>query len=96
MLLIFGDICDRSVPPANASKSLDDVVNHILEELNVPVFIVAGNHGNPEQLGNWAQQWGGTGFGINLTVSRIGSIVIGNNVELGVRQTYETTECHRT
>ena len=56
VVLIAGDIYDRQVPPSNAIKLLDDVLNHILEELNVPVIMIAGNHDGPERLGFGARQ----------------------------------------
>ena len=58
VVLIAGDIYDRQVPPSNAIKLLDDVLNHILEELNVPVIMIAGNHDGPERLGFGARQLG--------------------------------------
>lgn len=49
-LLVSGDIYDRSVPPPEAVKLLDDVVSEIVHGLKVPMIIIAGNHDGPERL----------------------------------------------
>ena len=50
-LVIAGDIYDRSVPPANAVALLDEVINRLVNELNVSVLMIAGNHDGHERLG---------------------------------------------
>jgi exonuclease SbcD len=50
VLLVAGDIYDRSVPPAAAVALLDEVLNRICLELGVPVILIAGNHDGPERL----------------------------------------------
>ncbi len=49
-LLVSGDIYDRSVPPVEAVELLDDVLNRIVRGLDVPVFMISGNHDSPERL----------------------------------------------
>lgn len=49
-ILISGDIYDRSVPPHEAVKLLDEVLSHILMDYQVPIISVAGNHDSPERL----------------------------------------------
>jgi exonuclease SbcD len=58
VVLIAGDIYDRSVPPANAITLLEDVLNQIIEKLGVPIIMIAGNHDGPERLGFGARQLG--------------------------------------
>lgn len=48
--IIAGDIYDRSVPPAEAVELLDNVLNKIILELNIPVLAISGNHDSPERL----------------------------------------------
>jgi exonuclease SbcD len=48
-ILIAGDIYDRSVPPANAVNIFDDFLTK-LDQRNIRVFIVSGNHDSPERL----------------------------------------------
>ncbi len=51
VILIAGDIYDRSVPPTDAVDLLDDVLSRILLDYKVPVILIAGNHDSPERLG---------------------------------------------
>ncbi|MHB8156104.1 MAG: exonuclease SbcCD subunit D [Desulfocucumaceae bacterium] len=50
-VLIAGDIYDRSVPPTEAVKLLDEVLSRILIDYRVPVILISGNHDSPERLG---------------------------------------------
>src|SRR5271170_6700190 len=49
-VVIAGDIYDRAVPPPEAVTLLDDVLSRIVVGLNVPVFMIAGNHDSPERV----------------------------------------------
>lgn len=49
-VLIAGDVYDRSVPPTEAVKLLDEVLSRILLDARVPVILIAGNHDSPERL----------------------------------------------
>jgi exonuclease SbcD len=51
IILIAGDVYDRSVPPTEAVKLLDEVLSRIILDLKVPVMLIAGNHDSPERLG---------------------------------------------
>ncbi|OMH38822.1 exonuclease SbcCD subunit D [Motiliproteus sp. MSK22-1] len=64
VLLVAGDVYDRSVPPAAAVALLDDVLDQICRELGVPVIMIAGNHDSPERLGFGARQLLGAGLHI--------------------------------
>ena len=50
VLLIAGDIYDRSVPSAEGVELLDDVLSRIVLELNIPVLAISGNHDSGERL----------------------------------------------
>lgn len=50
VFIIAGDIYDRSVPPAEAVELLDNTLNKIILELNIPVLAISGNHDSPERL----------------------------------------------
>ncbi len=50
-LLIAGDIYDRSVPPADAVRLLDDTLTRIVVGEKTPVILIAGNHDSPDRLG---------------------------------------------
>lgn len=51
VVLIAGDVYDRSVPPTEAVRLLDEVLSRILLDCKVPVIMIAGNHDSPERLG---------------------------------------------
>lgn len=48
-VLIAGDIYDKSQPSVDAIELFDDFLNQ-LKELNIPVFIISGNHDSPERI----------------------------------------------
>lgn len=51
VILITGDIYDRSVPPTEAIKLLDEVLSTILMDFKIPVILITGNHDSPDRLG---------------------------------------------
>ena len=51
IILISGDIYDRSIPPTEAVDLLDEFLNVLIRELKRKVFIIAGNHDSKERLG---------------------------------------------
>lgn len=50
VLVIAGDLYDRSVAPVEAVELLDKTISKILIDLHTPIIIVAGNHDSPERL----------------------------------------------
>lgn len=48
-ILIAGDVYDKSVPPADSIQLFDEFLT-LLAQLDVPVFVVSGNHDSPERL----------------------------------------------
>lgn len=51
VILIAGDVYDRSIPQAEAINLLDQFLNTLIKELKKKVFIIAGNHDSKERLG---------------------------------------------
>ncbi len=51
VVVVAGDIYDRSVPPAEAIALLDETLTELVAELQTPVVLIAGNHDGPERLG---------------------------------------------
>ncbi len=49
-ILIAGDVYDRSVPPADAVKLLDEVLAELVLGLGIRVAMIAGNHDGPDRL----------------------------------------------
>lgn len=50
VLLIAGDLYDRSVPPVQAIELLNKALSTIVRELDTPVIAIAGNHDSSERL----------------------------------------------
>ena len=50
VLLMAGDIYDRSIPPTEAVELLDQTLSRIVLDLGVKVIIIAGNHDSPDRL----------------------------------------------
>ncbi|WP_394204045.1 exonuclease SbcCD subunit D [Shewanella waksmanii] len=69
-VVVAGDIYDRSVPPASAVALLDDVVNQLVNELQINVIMIAGNHDGHERLSFAARQLQSTGLYIQGPLTR--------------------------
>ncbi len=50
VLVVAGDIYDRSIPPVEAVELLDKTFNKILLELSIPIIAIAGNHDNGDRI----------------------------------------------
>ncbi len=50
-VLLAGDVYDRSLPPPDAVRLLDDIVTRLVVGAGVPVVMIAGNHDSAERLG---------------------------------------------
>jgi exonuclease SbcD len=51
VIVIAGDLYDRSVPPVEAVELLDQIFSRILIDLKVPIIAIAGNHDSPDRVG---------------------------------------------
>ena len=51
VLLIAGDIYDRSVPPVEAVDLLDDFLSKIISKNKTKIIAIAGNHDSPDRVG---------------------------------------------
>lgn len=49
-VLMAGDLYDRSLPPKEAVSLVNQTLSHLINELEVPVFIIAGNHDSNERI----------------------------------------------
>lgn len=68
-VLVAGDIYDRSVPPAEAVRLLDDTLTRIVIGARVPVILIAGNHDSPDRLGFGARLLSEAGLTVRGTVT---------------------------
>ena len=49
-IIIAGDLYDRALPPVEAVQLLNETLAQLINELNIPVLCVAGNHDSPSRL----------------------------------------------
>lgn len=77
VLVIAGDIYDRSIPPIEAVELMDGVLSEILLKHKTKVIAIAGNHDSPDRVGFASRILRDNGLYIsgNLT-DDIGPIVI--------------------
>lgn len=50
VIIVAGDLYDRSLPPSDAVTLLNDIFEKIILEYKVPVLAIAGNHDSPYRL----------------------------------------------
>lgn len=50
-VVIAGDVYDRTIPPNDAVRLLDDTLTRIICGAGVPVILIAGNHDSPDRIG---------------------------------------------
>lgn len=73
-VIVAGDIYDRSVAPVEAVELLDNILNSIIIEKEIPILAIAGNHDSPERIG----------FGSNLLRDK--GLYIEGNLEKNIRK----------
>ncbi|MCA0983090.1 exonuclease SbcCD subunit D [Halobacillus yeomjeoni] len=50
VIIIAGDLYDRSIPPKQAVELLSRTLTTIIHELEIPVLAISGNHDSPDRL----------------------------------------------
>lgn len=63
-LLIAGDVYDKTIPPAEAVRRMDDFLTAVAAK-HVPVFLISGNHDSAERLAFGHQLMQGSGIWIS-------------------------------
>lgn len=63
-LLIAGDVYDKTIPPAEAVRLMDDFLTAVAAR-NVPVFLISGNHDSAERVAFGHQLMQGSGIWIS-------------------------------
>lgn len=49
-VIIAGDLYDRSIPPKQAVELLNDTLTALINDIEVPVLAISGNHDSPDRL----------------------------------------------
>ena len=63
-LLIAGDVYDKTIPPAEAVRLMDDFLTAVAAK-HVPVFLISGNHDSAERVAFGYQLMQGSGIWIS-------------------------------
>lgn len=71
VLVIAGDIYDRSVPPATAVELLDELLTTICLDMHVPVILIPGNHDSASRLRFGSKQLRKSGLHILGDLSKV-------------------------
>lgn len=50
VILLAGDVYDRSVPPSEAVELLDEMIYEIVQKRKIPFIVISGNHDSAERL----------------------------------------------
>lgn len=50
VIIIAGDLYDRSIPPVEAVQLLDQTFSTIIKEMNIPIVAIAGNHDSTSRV----------------------------------------------
>ena len=50
VILLAGDVYDRSVPPAEAVDLFNEIVYEICDKRKIPMIVISGNHDSAERL----------------------------------------------
>lgn len=76
VIVIAGDLYDRAVPPTEAVALLDEVLEKIVLEMEIPVIAIAGNHDSPGRLHFGSRLMQENGYFIAGQVSKVSEPVI--------------------
>ncbi|KHE71646.1 exonuclease SbcCD subunit D [Halobacillus sp. BBL2006] len=50
VIIIAGDLYDRSIPPKKAVELLNQTLTKLINDFNIPVLAISGNHDSPDRL----------------------------------------------
>lgn len=81
VILIAGDIYDRSIPPVEATVLLDRILSEIVLNLKIPVLVISGNHDSPDRLGFGQGMLESCGLHIRTDLTRVTTPVTLNDLE---------------
>ncbi|WP_027108082.1 exonuclease SbcCD subunit D [Lacticigenium naphthae] len=80
VVIMAGDLYDRSIPPKDAVTLANNILTTLVQEMHVPVLVIAGNHDSNERLEYGAQLLEKSQLFIEGTVKEVTrKIEIGNN-----------------
>ena len=57
VIIIAGDLYDRSIPPKQAVELLNETLTTLINDYQVPVLAISGNHDSPDRLNFGSQMF---------------------------------------
>ena len=74
VILLAGDVYDRSVPPAEAVELFDEMISEICGKREIPLIVISGNHDSRERLSFGSRLLSGAGLHMCGDLSRLAPI----------------------
>ena len=74
VVLLSGDVYDRSVPPAEAVELFDEMISEICVRRKIPFLVISGNHDSRERLSFASRLLAGAGLYMCGDLSRLSPI----------------------
>lgn len=70
VIIIAGDLYDRSIPPKQAVELLNHTLTRLINDLNIPVLAISGNHDSPDRLEFGSKLFRKQGFYLDTKLSK--------------------------
>ncbi|MGR9049990.1 exonuclease SbcCD subunit D [Halobacillus faecis] len=70
VIIIAGDLYDRSIPPKQAVELLNETLTTLINDFQVPVLAISGNHDSPDRLNFGSQMFRRQGLFLDTKLQR--------------------------
>ncbi|MFZ0370409.1 MAG: exonuclease SbcCD subunit D [Halobacillus sp.] len=70
VIIIAGDLYDRSIPPKQAVDLLNQVLTKLINDFQIPVLAISGNHDSPDRLEFGSQMFRRQGLFLDTKLRR--------------------------
>lgn len=84
VIVIAGDLYDRSVPPADAVTLLDDTLHELTSRCGAPVIAISGNHDSQQRLDFGARLLRHRGLHLFGSLESAGVVTVGDTAFVAV------------
>lgn len=81
-MMIAGDVFDKSIASSDAIKMYDEIITKICVDLNIPLFIIAGNHDGSERLSQYGEVIKKAGLYVAGALEKTPSVVNMGDVDI--------------
>ncbi|GEN53982.1 exonuclease SbcCD subunit D [Halobacillus faecis] len=70
VIIIAGDLYDRSIPPKQAVELLNETLTTLINDYQVPVLAISGNHDSPDRLNFGSQMFRKQGLFLDTKIKK--------------------------